>query len=134
LRALNKRKVPYLTVTLSGAVLMLGVVLNYFIPDKIFGYLLSAASWIALWMWTSIMLSHFGYWRRLSDSSQARVRFRLPGAPYTNWIVILAIGVIALLIATHGTTRITFYIIASWLAILVAAYYAKGSRKQSLQS
>jgi L-asparagine transporter-like permease len=42
-------------VSLSGAVLMLGVVLNYLIPDKIFGYLLSAAVWIVLWVWTAIM-------------------------------------------------------------------------------
>jgi AAT family amino acid transporter/D-serine/D-alanine/glycine transporter len=131
LKRLNKRNVPYLSVTLSGAVLMLGVVLNYFIPDKIFGYLLSAAAWIALWMWTSIMLSHFSYWRTISKSSHERISFRLPGAPYTNWIVVLAIAATALLIAINGTTRITFYIIASWLVILVAAYYTKGHRQQA---
>jgi AAT family amino acid transporter/D-serine/D-alanine/glycine transporter len=133
LQALNKRNIPYLSVTLSGAVLMFGVVFNYLIPDEIFGYLLSAVAWITLWMWTSIMLSHFSYWRTISKVSHERVSFRLQGAPYTNWIVILAIGAIALLIAINGTTRITFYITASWLVILVAAYYAKGPRQQALQ-
>jgi AAT family amino acid transporter len=80
-------------------------------------------------MWTSIMLSHFGYWRTSSKDSRAQIKFRLPGAPFTNWIVILAIGVIALLIAINGTSRITFYIIASWLVILVAAYYARNSQQ-----
>lgn len=134
LKRLNKRHVPYLSVTLSASVLMLGVVLNYFIPDRIFGYLLSAAAWIALWMWTSIMLSHFNYWRTISSDLRARVNFRLPGAPYTNWVVILALGGIAVLIAINGTTRITFYIIASWLVLLTAAFYAKGSRQRSLQN
>jgi AAT family amino acid transporter/D-serine/D-alanine/glycine transporter len=133
LKSLNKRHVPYLSVTLSGSVLLLGVVLNYFIPDRIFGYLLSAAAWIALWMWTSIMLSHFNYWRSSWKDARERVNFRLPGAPYTNWVVILALGVIAALIAINGTTRTTFYIIASWLVLLTAAYYVKSSRQKPLQ-
>jgi AAT family amino acid transporter len=129
LRALDRRKIPYLSVTLSGAVLMFGVVCNYFLPDKIFGYLLSAIAWIVLWVWTCIMLCHFNYWKTHSDGSNLKGTFRLPGAPYTNWAVILVIGVIAVLIAANATTRITFYAIMSWLVILVAAYYAKRSRK-----
>lgn len=131
-QTLNKRKVPYLSVTLSGAVLMLGVLLNYLIPDKIFGYLLSACVWIALWVWTAIMLCHFNYWRAHSKGSTSRVSFRLPGAPYTNWAIIQLIGVIAMLIATSGTTRVTFYVITLWLAILVTAYYAKGSTRPTM--
>jgi amino acid transporter, AAT family len=126
LMALNKRRIPYLSVTLSVAFLMLGVVLNYLIPDKIFGYLLSAVAWLLLWVWISIMLCHFIYWRTVAKDSTSRVNFRLPGAPYTNWAIILLIGVIAMLIATNGATRATFYVIALWLGILVAAYYAKG--------
>jgi len=125
LQMLNNRKIPYLSVTLSGAVLMLGVVFNYLAPDKIFGYLLSSVAWIVLWVWTTIMLCHFKYWRALSKGSAPRVNFRLPGAPYTNWAIILAIGVIAVLIATNGATRITFYVIASWLGILIVAYDVK---------
>lgn len=104
---------------------MLGVVFNYLAPDKIFGYLLSSVAWIVLWVWTTIMLCHFNYWRALSKGSAPRVNFRLPGAPYTNWAIILAIGVIAVLIATNGATRITFYVIASWLGILIVAYDVK---------
>jgi amino acid transporter, AAT family len=128
-QTLNKRKVPYLSVTLSGAVLLLGVVLNYLIPDKIFGYLLSACVWIVLWVWTAIMLCHFNYWRSRSKGSTSRASFRLPGAPYINWAIILLIGVVAVLIATSGTTRVTFYVITLWLVILVTAYYTKGSKQ-----
>jgi AAT family amino acid transporter len=106
--------------------------LNYLIPDKIFGYLLSACVWSALWVWTAIMLCHFNYWRAHSKGSTSRVSFRLPGAPYTNWAIIQLIGVIAMLIATSGTTRVTFYVITLWLAILVTAYYAKGSTRPTM--
>jgi amino acid transporter, AAT family len=131
LQALNKRKIPYLSVTLSGTLLMMGVALNYLIPDKIFGYLLSASVWIVLWVWTSIMLCHLNYRRTLSKSSASHVSYKLPGAPLTNWIVILLIGVVGLLIATNGQTRTTFYVVMLWLGTLVAAYYAKNSRQRS---
>ncbi len=129
LQTLNLRNIPYLAVTLSGAFLMAGVVLNYLIPDKIFSYLLSAVAWIVLWVWTSIMLSHFNYWKSRYDVLTPQVKFKLPGAPYTNWGIILAIAVIAVMIAANSTTRTTFYIITLWLVILVAAFYAKSSAK-----
>ena len=131
LQVLNKRKIPYLSVTLSGAFLMLGVVLNYLIPDKIFGYLLSAAVWIVLWVWTAIMLCHLNYRKTLSKGATSPVNYRLPGAPYTNWVIILLIGVVGLLIATNGQTRVTFYVILLWLGTLIAAYYAKSSRQHT---
>jgi len=42
------------------------------------------------------------------------------------------IGVVALLIVTNGTTRVTFYVITVWLGILVMAYYAKDSRQPTM--
>ncbi|ADV80862.1 amino acid permease-associated region [Terriglobus saanensis SP1PR4] len=131
-QALNRRKIPYLSVTLSGAVLMLGVVLNYLMPDKIFGYLLSTVVWIVLWVWASIMLCHLSYCRRLAKGSISRGSFRLPGAPYTNWAILFLIALVALLVATNGQTRVTFIIILLWSGILVAAYYAKGSRQPTM--
>ena len=125
LQALNNRKIPHLSVTLSGAVLLVGVVLNYVAPNQVFGYLLSAVSWIVLWVWTTIMICHFNYWQEMSKSSAQRVKYRLPGAPYTNIAIVLSIAAIAVLIATNGATRVTFYVIGSWLAILTAAYYAR---------
>ena len=121
-QTLNSRKIPYLAVTLSGAVLMVGVLLNYLVPEKVFDYLLSASVWIVLWVWTAIMLCHLVYRKR----SLSRGEFQLPFAPYTNWAILLLIGLIAVLVASNGQTRITFYVLMVWLGILIAAYVAKG--------
>jgi amino acid transporter, AAT family len=129
LQLLNRHMVPYLSVTFSVAVLVLGVLLNYLIPDKIFGYLLSGVAWIGLWVWTAIILCHFRYWRGLPKGSTARVNFRLLGAPYTNLAAILVIGLVAVLISINSSTRVTFYVIASWLGILIAAYLCKDSKQ-----
>lgn len=134
LSRLNQRKIPSLSVTLSATILLFGVVLNYLIPDKIFGYLLSTTVWSALWIWTAIMLCHINYRRTLTNGSAAPGSYRLPGAPYTNWVILLLLGVISVLIATNSTTRVTCYVIGVWLTILVAAYYAKSPKPATMES
>jgi amino acid transporter, AAT family len=128
LRKLNQRDIPSLSVTVSGSILMLGVVLNYLIPDKILGYLLSMVAWLLLWAWSSIALSHLFYRRSESKNKSTGVSFRMPGSPYTNWAILLVIGVVAVMLAAYGSTRMTFYILVSWLVLLAAAYYFNSSR------
>ncbi len=128
---LNKRKIPSLSLTVSGATLLLGVVLNYLLPDKIFVYLLTMVAWLLLWVWVSIVLSHLNYQRAASKEPGGRGSFRLPGSPYTNWAVLSVIGLVAILLAVNGGTRITFYILASWVGILIAAYYLRRSEQSA---
>ena len=134
LRMLNQRNIPSLSVTASGSILMLGVVLNYLIPDKILGYLLTMVAWLLLWAWSAITLSHLFHRRAVSKNSSADMSFRMPGSPYTNWMILLVIGVVAIMLAVYGSTRITFYILLSWVALLTAAYYFNASRQRNKTS
>lgn len=128
LRQLNQRNIPSLSVTVTGSILMFGVVLNYLIPDKILGYLLTMVAWLLLWAWSAISLSHLFHPRAVSKSNFTST-FRMPGSPYTNWAILLVIGVVAIMIAAYGSTRITFYILLSWLGVLTAAYHLTSSRR-----
>jgi amino acid transporter, AAT family len=134
LQKLNQRNIPSLSVTVSGTILVLGVVLNYLFPDKILGYLLTMVAWLLLWAWSSIVLSHLLYRRSVSKKKSTRVNFRMPGSPYTNWAVLLVIGVVAVMLAVYGSTRITFYILVSWLGLLTASYYFNSSRRLNKES
>jgi amino acid transporter, AAT family len=133
LQMLNRRKVPALSVSVSGGILMLGVALNYLIPDQIFSYALTMVAWLLLGAWGVIALAHLFYRRSASREMIARVGFRLPGAPYTNWLILLVIGVIGVMLAVHGGSRITLYILLSWFGCLIAAYYAVHIPCQSIQ-
>jgi L-asparagine transporter-like permease len=48
---LNKRNIPAFSVTLSVGILMIGVLLNYLIPDRVFSYALTAIAWLMLGYW-----------------------------------------------------------------------------------
>jgi AAT family amino acid transporter/D-serine/D-alanine/glycine transporter len=135
LRPLNQRRVPARALTLSGIILLTGVFLNYLIPDQVFMYTLSMIAWLILLVWSLIALSHIFYRRSVPEEQWKRVTFRLPGAPYTNWLILSVIGVAAVMLALNGGSRMTFYLLLSWFGLLVAAYYgmtaSKAHRKAS---
>jgi AAT family amino acid transporter/D-serine/D-alanine/glycine transporter len=131
LRKLNDRNIPSLSLAVSGSILMFGVVLNYLIPDKILGYLLTMVAWLLLWAWSSIALSHLFHRRAVAKDSSRHVNFRMPGSPYTNWAILLVMGVIAVMIAAYGSSPITFYLLLSWIVSLTIAYYFNPSRRPS---
>lgn len=122
---LNRRQVPYRAVTLSTSILLIGVALSYIVPDKAFKYVLSMASWLLLWSWASILIAHLGYRRTLPKYRSRHGNFEMPGAPVTNWMVLAMIGMVAVLLTHDGEARLTFIVLAVWLALLFAFYYLR---------
>jgi AAT family amino acid transporter len=127
LQSLSRQGVPYLSVSSSGMALVIGVGLNYVMPERLFGYVLTAVGWLVFLLWAIIMLTHLFYRRAVSRGQAMRVSFRMPGAPYTNWLVLLAIGFVAVMLALHESSAITLYIVLSWLGLLILAYLVTAS-------
>jgi AAT family amino acid transporter/D-serine/D-alanine/glycine transporter len=121
LRPLNERRVPARCVTGCSLVLLLGVGLNYLIPDRIFGYLMAGVAALLLWTWAVIMLCHLAYRRMVARGAAKPVHFRLPLSPWTNWLVLIFIGAVALLLALNADSRLAYYSAAIWFALLLLA-------------
>jgi AAT family amino acid transporter/D-serine/D-alanine/glycine transporter len=123
LQKLNKRKIPAFSVTLSVSILMIGVLLNYLIPDRIFSYALTAIAWLMLGYWAVIALCHLNYVRSKSREKLVRGAFQLPGSPYANWFILVTILLVAVSFAINSSTRHVLYILVVWIGLLVAGYY-----------
>jgi AAT family amino acid transporter len=96
-------------------------VFNYVIPDQIFGYLMAAVAALLMWTWAVIMLCHLAYRRKVARGEAQAVGFRLPLAPYSNYLVLLFFGAVAVLLALNGESRAAYYTTACWFAILLIA-------------
>jgi AAT family amino acid transporter/D-serine/D-alanine/glycine transporter len=123
LQKLSKRNIPAFSVTLSASILMIGVLLNYLAPDRIFSYALTAIAWLMLGYWGGIALCHLNYVRGKSRNKLGRGAFQLPGSPYTNWFILVMISVVAVSFVINGSTRHVLYILVVWIGLLVAGYY-----------
>jgi len=123
--------VPATAITTSVAVMLIGVVLDYFIPDQVFVYVTSVALVGALWTWAMMVVAHLGYRRAVARGEAAPVRFRMPGAPYSNWLVLIFLGMVAILLGTEESTRVAIYVAPIWFAILGLGYFF--TRRAKLQ-
>jgi amino acid transporter, AAT family len=124
-QSLTRQGVPHFSVSLSGMATVIGVGLNYVMPERLFGYLLAMVAWLILLVWANITLTHLFYRRAVFRGRAKRVSFRMPGAPYTNWLVLLVIGFVAVMLASHES--ITLYVVLSWLGLLIVAYRVTAS-------
>lgn len=121
LAPLNRRRVPGRCVNACAIVLLIGVALNYMIPDRIFGYFVACVSALLMWTWAVIMLCHLAYRRRVLRGEARQVGFHLPAAPYSNWLVLAFIGVVGALLALNSGSRAAYYSAGCWFAFLFLA-------------
>lgn len=72
---LSSSKTPAVGITLSAVLMGVGVLLNYVVPEKAFGYVTSVATAAGIWTWLMILVSHIRYRR-------AVVAGRLPASSF----------------------------------------------------
>lgn len=128
LGTVSKNKVPARGITVSSIALLIGVVLNYFIPEQAFTYITSVATIGALWIWGIIAYAHLKFRQKHKD---ANTGFKMPGAPFTNWLVILFMVLVAVLLGLNEDTRIALYVGPVWFGILAISYAILKARGKS---
>ncbi|MDL4773135.1 MULTISPECIES: amino acid permease [Thermomonosporaceae] len=122
LARLNGRGVPVLTVVISALVMGIGVVVNAVVPEKAFEYITSVSTGGAILVWTVILVAHMVYRRRSSAGLLPKSSYRMPGAPYTNWMVLAFFVFVTVTIAWEHDTRVALYVMAGWLAVILVGW------------
>jgi AAT family amino acid transporter/D-serine/D-alanine/glycine transporter len=128
LAQVSKRKVPANGITVSFIALLIGVLLNYVIPEQAFAYITSVATFGALWVWGVIVYAHLKF--KQSQKSK-NSHYQMPGYPITNWIVLLFLVFVAVLLGFDKDTRIALYVAPVWFAILAIGYQLVKNRQKS---
>jgi AAT family amino acid transporter len=120
LHRLNARRVPHRALLVSAVVLLVGVLLNVVVPENAFAYITSVATIAVLWVWTMIVVVHLRFRARLRrEGTPVPAGFRMPGHPWTNWVVLAYIALVLVLLAVSADQRVALVAGAVW-AVLVA--------------
>jgi amino acid transporter, AAT family len=127
LRKVSRQKVPAAGMTASFAVMLIGVVVNYFIPDRAFAYITSIATVCGLFVWAMIAFAHLRYRRYVNEGRLPVSTYRLPGSPATNWVVLGFLLLVLVLLAFSKDTRIALYVTPLWIVVMAVGYYASRS-------
>jgi amino acid transporter, AAT family len=122
LAALSPRQVPAAGIHASAAVMLVGVVLNYTVPERVFTWVTSVALVGTFWTWGIILVSHRNYRKAVRAGKVAAAPFRMPGAPFANWAVLAFLIAVSVLLWRDPDTRVALFVAPAWFALLGIGY------------
>jgi len=120
--AVSGSGVPWMTVVVMTVALLLGVLLNYLIPEDVFVLIASIATFATVWVWLMILLSQVAMRRKMNPDEVAALKFPVPFWPIGP---LLAIAFLVFVIGVLGyfpRTQMALVVGAVWIAVLCVAY------------
>ncbi|MBM7616913.1 L-asparagine transporter-like permease [Weissella uvarum] len=114
---LNKSKLPFNGITISTLLIGFAALINYVSPDGAFEIITSVASAAFVVIYAVLVVSHLVF-RKSDDYANGEKKFKMPGAPYTDYLTIaFLIGIYIILLITKET-QLTAVLALVWFAIM----------------
>ncbi|QWF77220.1 D-serine/D-alanine/glycine transporter [Amycolatopsis sp. CA-230715] len=126
---LSARKVPAASLSMSAAVMAIGILINVVVPEEAFSYITSVATVGVIWTWGVILICQIRYRRKVDAGELPSGGFRLPGAPWTAYFGLAFLVLVVVLLGFSEDTRIALYV-TPIVGVGIAIGYAVTSRKQ----
>ncbi|WP_309090977.1 alanine permease AlaP [Domibacillus sp.] len=130
-QTLTRNGVPGKAIIASAGVLLIGVLLNYLVPAKVFTWVTSIATFGAIWTWAVILLSQIRYRKSLSPQQQQGLKYKVPLFPFTSYISLAFLAGVIVVMGFGADTRIALIVGPLWLLSLTVVYYAKGFHRKN---
>ncbi|SDP06077.1 amino acid permease [Pseudomonas jinjuensis] len=118
----SRHGVPWLTVVVMGAALLVGVLLNYLIPENVFLLIASIATFATVWVWLMILVSQVAMRRSMSREEAAQLKFPVPFWPYGPAMAIAFMVFIVGVLGYFPDTQAALIVGVIWVVFLVASY------------
>ncbi|RYM05949.1 amino acid permease [Sporolactobacillus sp. THM7-7] len=128
-RRISRNGVPiYGTITVLFG-LAIGVVLNHVAPPKIFVYVYSASVLPGMIPWFVILISQIRF-RRARRTEIDRHPFKMPFAPFSNYLTIAFLMTVLIGMWLNEDTRLSLIVGLIFLCLVFISYYAFGVNKR----
>ncbi|GAA0706876.1 AAT family amino acid transporter [Dyella sp. SG562] len=124
--------IPNRAILVSLVALLLGVLLNYLVPAKVFVWVTSAATFGAIWTWGIVLITQMKYRRSLSDAAREQLVFRMPFFPYASYLALAFLLLVVGLMAYFPDTRVALVVGPLWLVSLTVLYYVFGLGRKAV--
>jgi len=121
----SRNGVPWMTVLGMALVLVVGVVLNALLPERLFMIIASVATFATVWVWIMILASYLAMRRKEEGASE----YSVPGGNAAVWAALIFMAFVVVLLALSAETRIALYAGAGWLLLLFVLYQGVDRQK-----
>lgn len=125
--------VPSKAIIFSATLLLVGVLLNYLVPEKVFIWVTSISTFGAVWTWGIILLSQLKFRKSLTKGEVSKLSYKALFYPYGSYIVLAFLILVLGLMAYFPDTRVAVIVGPIWIIGLFFSYYKNGFHKKSNQ-
>lgn len=122
--------VPSKAIIFSAILLLVGVVLNYLVPEKVFIWVTSISTFGAVWTWGIILLSQLKFRKTLTKGEVSRLSYKALFYPLGSYLALAFLVLVLCLMAYFPDTRIALIVGPIWIIGLVFVYYKNGFHKR----
>ncbi|WP_313893059.1 amino acid permease [Psychrobacillus sp.] len=129
-KKISKAGVPSKAIVFSAFLLLIGVILNYLVPEKVFIWVTSISTFGAVWTWGIILLSQLKFRKTLTNAEVSRLSYKALFYPVGSYLALGFLLLVLGLMAYFPETRIALIVGPIWIIGLVFNYYRKGFHKR----
>jgi amino acid transporter, AAT family len=128
LQRLSKHGVPVRGVLVTLACLMVGVLLNYLVPERIFGMMMSILAFNTVWTWGMVLIAHWRFRRQQTGA----LAFQLRWWPLSSVVCLAFLAFVLVMLGYSPDTRVALYVGVAWVLLLTLAYKVFGVDRRLL--
>lgn len=128
LQRLSKHGVPVRGVLVTMACLMVGVLLNYLVPERIFGMMMSILAFNTVWTWGMVLIAHWRFRRQQTGA----LAFQLRWWPLSSVVCLAFLAFVLVMLGYSADTRVALYVGVAWVLLLTLAYKVFGVDRRLL--
>ncbi|WKD59489.1 amino acid permease [Corynebacterium caspium] len=125
----NIKGVPVITTASLLAVLVVGIVLNYVLPDKVFTIVAALATFATVFVWLMILLAHLASRRKLSPAEVKELHFPVPFWPWGQYFSVAFILFTFGIMVWDSDFHLALAVGVGFTLLMTALYYLTGRPK-----
>lgn len=126
---LTQRKVPRNALFFSAIVILIGVTLNYIMPEGVFTLITSISTVCFIYIWGITVICHMKYRKTRAELAKTN-KFKLPLYPFTNYLILAFLAFVLVVLALAQDTRVSLFVTPVWFILLIVIYKVRKAKHQ----
>ncbi|MFP7233189.1 amino acid permease [Bacillus subtilis] len=126
---LTPRKVPRNALFFSAIVILIGVTLNYIMPEGVFTLITSISTVCFIYIWGITVICHMKYRKTRPELAKTN-KFKLPLYPFTNYVILAFLAFVLVVLALAQDTRVSLFVTPVWFILLIVIYKVRKAKHQ----
>ncbi|NRF44171.1 amino acid permease [Bacillus subtilis] len=126
---LTQRKVPRNALFFSAIVILIGVTLNYIMPEGVFTLITSISTVCFIYIWGITVICQMKYRKTRPELAKTN-KFKLPLYPFTNYLILAFLAFVLVVLALAQDTRVSLFVTPVWFILLIVIYKVRKAKHQ----